>query len=93
MRLIKEQGQFKRDYKRELKGRYKETLGVELGAVLLALANDVPLIDKYRDHAMSGTWAGFHNCHIRSDLVLLYRKTEEGELHLVRLGSHAELRL
>lgn len=93
MRLIKEQGQFKRDYKRELKGGYKETLGVELSAIILALANDFPLIERYRDHALSGTWAGFRNCHIRADLVLIYRKAGEGELHLVRLGSHAELRL
>lgn len=93
MRLIEEQGRFKRDYKRELKGRFKETLGVELSAIVLALANDFPLVDRYRDHAMSGTWAGFRECHIRADLVLVYRKVGEGELHLIRLGSHAELRL
>lgn len=93
MRRIEEQGKFKRDYRRELKGRFKETLEAELSAIVLALANDFPLVEQYRDHAMSGKWAGFRDWHIRPDLVLIYRKVGESSRHLVRLGSHAELRL
>lgn len=33
------------------------------------------------------------DCHIRPDLVLIYRKPDEGTLELVRLGSHSELGL
>ncbi|MBI6311961.1 type II toxin-antitoxin system mRNA interferase toxin, RelE/StbE family, partial [Proteus mirabilis] len=39
-------------------------------------------------------WVGHRDCHIKPDLVLIYKKTEEGELlilKLVRLGSHSEL--
>jgi mRNA interferase YafQ len=93
MRRIEEQGKFKRNYRRELKGRFKEILDAELSAIVLALANDFSLVEQYRDHAMSGKWAGFRDCHIRPDLVLIYRKVGEDGLHLVRLGSHAELRL
>ncbi len=49
---------------------------------------------KYRDHALVSNWVGHRDCHIKPDLVLIYKKTEEGELlilKLVRLGSHSEL--
>jgi mRNA interferase YafQ len=32
-------------------------------------------------------------CHIRPDLVLIYRKPDDASLELVRLGSHSELTL
>ena len=31
------------------------------------------------------------DCHIRPDLVLIYRKPDDDTLQLVRLGSHGEL--
>ncbi len=31
------------------------------------------------------------DCHLRPDLVLIYRKVDEETLQLVRLGSHSEL--
>jgi mRNA interferase YafQ len=52
------------------------------------------LPEKYRDHALVSNWVGHRDCHIKPDLVLIYKKTEEGELlilKLVRLGSHSEL--
>ena len=30
-------------------------------------------------------------CHIRPDLILIYRKPDADRLELVRLGSHSEL--
>jgi len=43
MREIERSNQFKRDYKRELKGRRGKALPDELAAVVEALANDQPL--------------------------------------------------
>ena len=45
----------------------------------------------YRDHALSGKWAGYRECHIKPDLLLIYRKVNTDTLRLARLGSHSEL--
>ena len=42
---------------------------------------------------MIGIWNGYRNCHIRPDLILLYRKIGEQDLELARLGSHSQLEL
>ena len=38
-----------------------------------------------------GEWADNRDCHIRPDLILIYRKPYADRLELVRLGSHSEL--
>jgi mRNA interferase YafQ len=93
MREIERTTRFRRDYKREIKGRHGATLEANLLAVLLALVADEPLAERYRDHPLSGDWAGFRDCHIRPDLVLIYEKPDDTTLRLVRLGSHSELGL
>jgi mRNA interferase YafQ len=56
------------------------------------LAADEPLPQRYFDHALTGEWKEFRDCHLRPDLVLIYRKPgDDGSLELVRLGSHSEL--
>jgi mRNA interferase YafQ len=91
MRTIEWTGQFKRDYKREAKGKYRATLDVELSAVVNSLANDHPLDSRYRDHGLVGNWKDHRDCHIKPDLILIYRLQEVDALQLVRLGSHSEL--
>ena len=93
MRTIKRTGRFKRDYKREARGRHQATLDRELLTVVSILATDAPLPEKFRDHALAGDWADHRDCHIRPDLVLIYRKPDTLVLELVRLGSHSELSL
>ena len=65
----------------------------EFIAVVTALANDEPLPDRCRDHALIGEWNDHRDCHIRPDLILIYRKPDAERLQLVRIGSHAELGL
>jgi mRNA interferase YafQ len=91
MRTIKQTVQFKRDLKREAKGRHRATLKREFIALLAALAKDQPLADKYRDHLLTGNWQNHRDCHIKPDLVLIYRKPDAEVLQLIRLGSHSEL--
>lgn len=90
MRKIEETGQFRRDLKRELKGRHRATLADDLRAVLALLVVDAPLAHRYQDHALTGNWRDHRDCHIKPDLVLIYA-IPEGVLRLVRLGSHAEV--
>ncbi len=84
---------FKRDYKRELKGKYRAALESDFANVVQALAKDEPLAERYRDHPLTGEWNDHRDCHIKPDLVLIYRKTDAERLQLVRLGSHSELGL
>ena len=93
MRMIEYTTQFKRDYKRELKGKYRAVLNSDFAIIINALAKDKPLAPKHRDHALSNNWHDHRDCHIKPDLVLIYRKPDDETLQLVRLGSHSELSL
>jgi mRNA interferase YafQ len=93
MRKIRRLASFKRDYKREAKGPHHAMLDAGLVPVLAALAEDEPLAGRHRDHALTGKWKDCRDCHIRPDLVLIYRKPDGETLELVRLGSHCELGL
>ena len=91
MRGIERTTQFKKDYKREKKGKYREVLETLFIEVLVALANDNELAEKHRDHALTNNWNDHRDCHIKPDLILIYRKPDINTLQLVRLGSHSEL--
>ncbi|GHU14853.1 hypothetical protein AGMMS50225_27530 [Betaproteobacteria bacterium] len=91
MRTIDRSSSFKRDYKREAKGQHRATLDSELKPVFEALVTDQALDAKYRDHELSGDWGGYRECHIKPDLLLIYRKSDTDTLRLARLGSHSEL--
>ena len=93
MRTIKRSTQYKRDYKREKRGRYRLTLDNELLAVVHLLIIDKPLPQSMHDHSLNGNLKDFRDCHIKPDLVLIYRKIDDNFLELVRLGSHSELGL
>jgi mRNA interferase YafQ len=45
------------------------------------------------NHRLSGEWSDHRDCHIRPDLILIYRKPDDDSLELVRLGSLGELGL
>lgn len=89
MRRIERTNQFKRDFKREKNSNPR--LDDMLVPVIELLLKDEPLPERLRDHALSGPWSGFRDCHIRPDLVLIYAKSSPDTLTLTRLGSHAEL--
>jgi mRNA interferase YafQ len=91
MRTIEYTKKFKRDYKREFKGIYKKTLENDLKLAIQLLEKDVVLPTNYYDHALIGNWKDHRDCHIKPDLVLIYRKPDETTLQLVRLGSHSQL--
>jgi mRNA interferase YafQ len=91
MRTISRSTAFKRDYKRESKGRHRSTLDAEVEAILARLLNDRALEPHQRDHELIGEWSGFRECHIKPDLLLIYRKPDDAVLELARLGSHSEL--
>ena len=57
--------------------------------VVNKLANDETLEAKYKDHALKGNYKDFRECHIKPDLLLVYRKIDDIlELYLANLGNH-----
>jgi mRNA interferase YafQ len=93
MRTVRYTSRFRRDYKREKAGRHGRYLDAELLEAVNMLSRDERLTRRYFDHALSGDWSDHRDCHIRPDLILIYRKPDETSLELVRLGSHSELGL
>ena len=91
MRTIKYTTQFKRDYKREKRKQHGITLDDDLLKAVELLIIDIKLPSQMRDHPLAGNWKDHRDCHIKPDLVLIYRKTKHDILELVRLGSHSEL--
>ena len=75
MRTTERTNQFKRDYKRETKGRskaYAQKLDIELAAVVQVLRADGTLDPRHEDHPLTGEWRDHRDCHVRPDLVLIY---------------------
>lgn len=89
MLTIKYQASFKRDYKRIKKRGYDMKL-LERTIVLLAEGGSLPV--EYRDHSLSGDYAGCRECHISPDWLLVYEISEkELILYLIRTGTHSDL--
>ena len=89
MLKIKFLNSFKKDYKRIVKRGYNIAL---LENVIRMLADGETLPAKYRDHALTGNYSGFRECHITPDWLLIY-EVRESELILVlsRTGTHSDL--
>ncbi len=82
-------------FKRDCKAAEKSGLDLEkLELVVRLLAADVTLPPRNRDHALTGNWRGYRECHIGPDWLLVYAKDEGAlELVLVRTGSHSKLQI
>jgi mRNA interferase YafQ len=79
--------QFKKDYKRIQ--RQNKNID-ELRTVIKKLDCQQPLEPKYRDHKLTGYRKEHHECHIKSDWLLIYR-FDGHDLILERTGSHSDL--
>ena len=92
MRTIERSSVFKRDYKRvKATPRHSKDIDSLLSAVLTWLISDESMPESHRDHPLIGNWAGYRDCHIKPDLLLIYRKSDADSVQLARLGSHSEI--
>lgn len=89
MREIIPTTRFKKDYRREVKT--DATVEALVAQVTTWLTLDEKLPNRFMDHNLQGAWKGYRECHVKPDLLLIYQKTDAGELYLIRLGSHSEL--
>ena len=78
---------FKRDIKSLTEAERQETR-----EVIQKLAQGKKLEEKYHDHPLKGKLKTFRDCHVRPDLVLIYKISGDVlELYLYRIGSHSKL--
>lgn len=78
---------FKKSFKKLSESDKDKVLGV-----LYVLANDETLEPKYKDHRLQGRYSQYRSCHVKPDLVLIYRKDDNIlTLTAFRIGSHSEV--
>lgn len=84
---------FTSTFKKRYKLMKKRGLGLSLlDEVVDQLRQGKELDEKYRDHMLKGEYAGFHECHIKPDWLLIYLiENDILTLTLVDTGSHADL--
>ena len=87
--ILRKTSQFEKDVKRMAKRGMP--LG-ELMTVIDLLLTQTPLPEKHRDHALVGKFAGFRECHIRPDWLLIYIiRSDRLVLTCMRTGTHSDL--
>ncbi|MCL1830666.1 MAG: type II toxin-antitoxin system YafQ family toxin [Oscillospiraceae bacterium] len=92
--MYKRDVQYSTQYRCDYKIAKKQGRDISLlREVTRLLANDEPLPQKHRDHALQGNWKGYRECNASPDWLLVYRKSDNGELllTLARLASHRAL--
>ena len=80
-------------YKKGYKRAIKRGLPIDkLNEVVMKLANQELLPAKYKDHSLSGRYAGYRGCHIQPDWLLIYL-IDNGRLvlYLLDTGTHSDL--
>ena len=86
---VKFTSQFKKDYKLAMRRGLKMAL---IDDIISQLSLGKTLPEKNKDHALSGNWQGFRECHISPDWLLIYRiDSDVLVLTLTRTGSHSDL--
>jgi len=80
-------------FRRELKTARKRGYDIDkLDAIVELLSKGVTLPVKNHDHALSGDYQGFRECHITPDWLLIYRIEKDVLiLYLFRTGTHTDL--
>jgi mRNA interferase YafQ len=80
-------------FKKSLKQIKKRGLNISLiQTVVGSLIKGERLEEKYHDHALSGKWSGFRECHIQPDWLLIYLIEDDLlTLTLIDTGTHSDL--
>ncbi|ASQ29958.1 putative toxin-antitoxin system, toxin component, YafQ family [Campylobacter avium LMG 24591] len=82
---------YSKEYKKSFKKLKKDDI-LLLESILEKLANDEKLDIRYKNHQLKGKLKGIWDCHIKPDLVLLYKKdSDKLILSALRIGSHSEI--
>ena len=84
---------FLKDWER-LSRSGKHDMNILKEVMLLLIANDSPLPAEWNDHRLKGNFQNFRECHVKGDLILVYKIFEDKNNDLitfVRVGTHSEI--
>jgi len=79
--------QFKKSFKKLHLKDSDEAIYIDVVSKLL---NGMPLAEKYKDHFLKGNPQQYKECHLKPDLLLIYRIYRD-EVQLIDIGSHSDL--
>jgi len=86
---LKKTSQFRKDLKRAV----KRNLNIDLLEEIIQTLRERKALDpRHNDHALAGNYAGFRECHIQSDWLLIYMIDGDNIiLTASRTGTHSDL--
>ena len=79
--------QFKKSFKKLHLKDNDEAVYIDVVSKLL---NGMPLNKKYKDHFLKGNSDQYKECHLKPDLLLIYRVYRD-EVQLIDIGTHSDL--
>ena len=89
MYQVKFTNKFKKSYKLMKKRGYDMKL---LESIIDTLRQGKKLEAKHRNHALTGDFRGYHECHIKPDWLLVYLiENDILTLTMMNTGSHSDL--
>lgn len=88
MKKLKPTTQYKKDYKR-VRNNLKKV--GKLMEILDCLKKENPIPPENRPHPLTGDYAGYMECHVEGDFLLVWFDPETDQIDLIRLGSHSEI--
>lgn len=90
---MKYEVQYSNEFKKGLKKLKNDKISLNLVRnIIKKLANNEILEPKYKDHKLIGKYMGFIECHIKPDLLLIYKKENKTLILMcIALGSHSDL--
>ena len=90
---MKYEVQYSNEFKKGLKKLKNDKNSLNLVRnIIKKLANNEILEAKYKDHKLVGEYAGFRECHIKPDLLLIYKKENKALILVcIAIGSHSDL--
>ena len=88
MRILRQTSQFKKDLKRIQNNPKKIS---SLQTVLEQLQKTGFVSQEHKPHLLVGNYKGYMECHVESDLLLIWFDESHDLIKLIRLGSHSEL--
>jgi len=63
---------------------------IQYSLVLCELKEVLDLLAKNKNHQLKGSFIGCFDCHIRPDVILIYKK-EDKIIYLLRIESHSKI--
>jgi len=81
---------FRKSYKNFRRGGRISRADVESVVLLISSGKTLPIL--YKDHKLSGGYEGYKECHIKKDILIIYKIDKSRSLLILRnIGTHDDL--